>query len=382
MQLVLNEDQQMLQEAARSFCQKHAPIPVLRRLRDSRDETGFDREIYQRMVELGWTGMSLPETYGGYEFGHGGLGVVLEETGRTLASSPLISSILLCANLINALASDSQKQELLPKLISGDWLMALALDETPFHDPQKIRCQAQLDGERYVLNGDKTLVLDGHVADQLIVIARTGGAVDSVAGISAFLVDPASEGVTITRTWMVDSRNAARVNLKDVSVSEADRLGAEGEAFALLDQVLDVARIGIAAEMLGSAEEAFARIVDYLNQRQQFGVLIGSFQGLQHRAAEMYSEIELCKSLVRAGLSCLDDADASTEQRASLASACKAKLNDVFERVSNESIQMHGGIGMTDEFDIGFFIKRARVAQQFLGDAAFHRDRYATLNRF
>lgn len=382
MQLVLTEDQQMLQEAARSFCQKHAPIPVLRRLRDSRDETGFDREIYQRMVELGWTGMSLPEAYGGYDFGHGGLGVVLEETGRTLTSSPLISSILLCANLINALASDSQKQDLLPKLVSGERLMALALDETPFHDPQKIRTEARRKDEGYVLNGSKTLVLDGHVADQFIVIARTDGAVDSAAGISAFLVDPASEGVSITRTWMVDSRNAAQVSLSDVTVSEADRLGAEGEAFALLDQVLDVARIGVSAEMLGSVEEAFARIVDYLNQRQQFGVLIGSFQGLQHRAADMYSEIELCKSLVRAGLSCLDDADASAEQRASLASACKAKLNEVFELVSNESIQMHGGIGMTDEFDIGFFIKRARVAQQFLGDAAFHRDRYATLNRF
>ena len=382
MELVLSEDQQMLQEAARNFCQKHAPIPVLRRLRDSHDETGFDRDIYKQMVELGWTGMSLPETYGGYEFGHGGLGIVLQETGRTLTSSPLIASILLCANLINSLGSEAQKQNLLPKLIAGDWLMALGLDETPFHNPQKIRTRASKTGSDYVLNGSKTLVLDGHVADQLIVIARSDGDTDSTAGISAFLVDPAAKGVAVTRTWMVDNRNAARIELTDVKVAESDRLGSEGQAFPALEQVLDIARISVAAEMLGSIEESFTRIVDYLNQRQQFGVLIGSFQGLQHRAAEMYSEIELCKSLVRASLACLDDNQSSAEQRAGLASACKAKLNDVFELVSNESIQMHGGIGMTDEFDIGFFIKRARVAQQFLGDAAFHRDRYASLNNF
>lgn len=382
MELVLSEDQQMLQEAARNFCQKHGPIPVLRRLRDNHDETGFDRDIYQRMVELGWTGMSLPEAHGGYEFGHSGLGIVLQETGRTLTSSPLIASILLCANLINSLGSESQKQSLLPKLIAGDWLMALGLDETPFHDPRKIRTRASKTGGEYVLNGSKTLVLDGHVANQLIVIARSEGETDSTDGISAFLVDSTAQGVAVTRTWMVDNRNAARIELTDVTVAETDRLGPEGGAFPALEQVLDIARISVAAEMLGSVEEAFTRIVDYLNQRQQFGVLIGSFQGLQHRAAEMYSEIELCKSLVRAALACLDDDESTAQQRASLASACKAKLNDVFELVSNESIQMHGGIGMTDEFDIGFFIKRARVAQQFLGDAAFHRDRYAALNNF
>jgi len=382
MDLVLNEDQQMLQEAAHNFCQKHTPIQVLRRLRDSRDETGFDRDIYRQMVELGWTGMSLPEAFGGYEFGHSGLGIVLQETGRTLASSPLIGSILLCANLINALGTDDQKKSLLPRLVAGDLLMALALDETPFHDPRKISARAQKNGNSYVLNGNKTLVLDGHVADQLIVIARTTGDADNSDGISAFLVDPGASGVSITRTWMVDSRNAARIELSEVEVSDADRLGGEGQAFSELEQVLDIARIGVAAEMLGSVEEVFSRIVEYLNQRQQFGVLIGSFQGLQHRAAHMYSELELCRSLVRAALMSLDSTEATTGQRASLASACKAKLNDVFELVSNESIQMHGGIGMTDEFDIGFFIKRARVAQQLLGDASYHRDRYARLNHF
>jgi acyl-CoA dehydrogenase len=382
MTLVLNEDQQMLQEAARNFCQKHTPISQLRQLRDSRDETGFDRQIYQQMAELGWTGMSLPEAYGGFEFGHSGLAVVLEETGRTLTSSPLIASVLLGANLVNALGSEAQKQALLPRLIAGELLLALAIDETPFHAPTRIETRAEQQGDHYVLNGSKTLVLDGHVADKLLVVARSGGSADSSDGLSVFLLDRNSPGVEVTRTWMVDSRNSAKVVLKDVSVAAEDLLGSEGQAWAGLEQVLDIARVGLAAEMLGSMEETFSRIVDYLNQRQQFGVLIGSFQGLQHRAAVMYSEIELCRSILRAAMAAIDNEELSQQEVAALASAAKAKLSEVAELVSNEGVQMHGGIGMTDEFDIGFFIKRARVAQQFLGDAAFHRDRYASLHNF
>lgn len=382
MSLLLNEDQQMLQEAARNFCQKHTPISQLRQLRDSRDEHGFDQQAYQQMVELGWTGMSLPEAYGGFEFGHSGLAVVLEETGRTLTSSPLIASVLLGGNLINALGSEAQKQALLPGLIAGELLLALAIDESPFHNPTRIQTRAERQGDHYLLNGRKTLVLDGHVADKLLIVARSSGSDDSAEGLSVFLLDRNSPGLEITRQWMVDSRNSASVVLDNVKVPAEDLLGSEGQAWQDLEQVLDIARVGLAAEMLGSIQESFARIVDYLNQRQQFGVLIGSFQGLQHRAAVMYSEIELCTSIVRAAVAALDNRELAAQEVAALASAAKAKLSEVAELVSNEGIQMHGGIGMTDEFDIGFFIKRARVAQQFLGDAAFHRDRYASLNNF
>jgi acyl-CoA dehydrogenase len=382
MSLLLNEDQQMLQEAARNFCQKHTPISQLRQLRDSRDEHGFDQQAYQQMVELGWTGMSLPEAYGGFEFGHSGLAVVLEETGRTLTSSPLIASVLLGGNLINALGSEAQKQALLPRLIAGELLLALAIDESPFHNPTRIQTRAERQGDHYLLNGRKTLVLDGHVADKLLIVARSSGSDDSAEGLSVFLLDRNSPGLEITRQWMVDSRNSASVVLDNVKVPAEDLLGSEGQAWQDLEQVLDIARVGLAAEMLGSIQESFARIVDYLNQRQQFGVLIGSFQGLQHRAAVMYSEIELCTSIVRAAVAALDNRELAAQEVAALASAAKAKLSEVAELVSNEGIQMHGGIGMTDEFDIGFFIKRARVAQQFLGDAAFHRDRYASLNNF
>lgn len=382
MSLVLNEDQQMLQEAARNFCQKHTPVSQLRKLRDAKDAQGYDSAVWQQMLELGWSGMAIPEEYGGFEFGHAGLGIVLEETGRTLTCSPLIASILLGANLVNELGNVDQKRNLLPAVVSGETVLTLALDERPFHSPSRIATTASKQADGYLLNGSKTFVLDGHVADKVLVVARTAGEESGQEGISVFVVNRDAPGVKVTRTWMVDSRNAARIELSDVAVPTESLLGAEGEAWPGLEKVLDIARIGLAAEMLGSIREAFSMTVDYLNQREQFGVLIGSFQGLQHRAAIMYSEIELCKSLVRAGLAALDDADKSARDVAILASAAKSKLSEVFELVSNEAVQMHGGIGMTDEFDIGFYIKRARVAQQFLGDASYHRDRYASLQDF
>ena len=382
MTLVLSEEQQLLKDSAKNFCQQVSPIGNLRKLRDTKDADGFDRKIWAQMIELGWAGMAVPEAYGGFDFGYAGLGVVLEETGRTLVNSPLISTVLLAAIAITELGSEEQKQALLPKIVSGELLVALALDEHTTHSPSHIATTAEAADAGYVLNGVKTFVLDGHVAEKLIVVARTSGDTDSEDGISLFLVDADSEGVKVTRTWMVDSRNAAKLELTKVRVAADALLGQIDCGFKGLDRVLDIARIGLAAEMLGSIQEVFDRILLYLKQREQFGVLIGSFQGLQHRAATMYTEIELCKSVVRAALSALDDPKKSRADIAELASIAKSKLSEVFFLVSNEGIQMHGGIGMTDEFDIGFFIKRARVAQQFLGDASFHRDRYATLNSF
>ena len=225
-------------------------------------------------------------------------------------------------------------------------------------------------------------MLDGHIANKLVVVARTSGAIDDEAGLSVFLVDAAAEGVSINRSWMVDSRNASMLSLNNVKLGADALLGAEGDAYTSLTRVLDIGRIGVAAEMLGSMQQAFEITLDYLKQREQFGVLIGSFQGLQHRAAEMYSEIELCKSAVRAALAALDDADKTDADIAEFASIAKAKLSEVATLVSNEAVQMHGGIGMTDEYDIGFYMKRARVAAAFLGDALFHRERYASLIGF
>ena len=382
MSLVLTEDQQLLKDSAKNFCQQIAPISVLRKLRDEKSERGYDEAVWQQMVELGWPGMAVAEEHGGFEFGYAGLGVVLEESGRTLVNSPLIASVLFGASLLTEAGSAEQKSALLPKVVSGELLLAVAIDEAPVHNPQHINTSARKDGDHYILDGEKSFVLDGHIANKLIIVARTEDDVESTAGVSLFLVDSDAQGLDIQRTLMVDNRNAARLTLQQVKVPVESLLGGEGAGFEALDRVLDIVRIGVAAEMLGSATEVFERIVDYLKQREQFGVQIGSFQALQHRAAEMYSELELCKSVVRAAVGALDDDSKSAEDRAKMASLAKAKLCEVSELISNEGIQMHGGIGMTDEFDIGFFIKRARAAQQFLGDAAFHRNRYASLHNF
>lgn len=382
MALVLSEDQQMLQDAARNFCAQNCPVSVLRRLRDEKNELGFDQAIWSQMVELGWAGMALPEAYGGFDFGYSGLGIVLEQTGKTLVSSPLISSVLLGATAINLAGNEEQKTSLLPKIAAGELLVALAVDEGPFHRPEKIALRARKEGNSYFLTGQKTFVLDGHVANRLIVVARTAGEESDSQGISLFLVNPETEGLSIQHNAMVDSRNSAKVGFDEVRVPAENLLGTEHEGYESLTRVLDTGRIGLAAEMLGSITQVFEQTVEYLKQREQFGVLIGAFQALQHRAAIMYSEIELCKSVVRAALAALDDPESDGEKIAAMASLSKAKLSEVNELVSNEGIQMHGGIGMTDEFDIGFYLKRARVAQQFLGDASFHRDRYATLHHF
>jgi len=380
--LTLSEDQRLLKDSARGFCQQNAPISAMRTLRDTKDENGYSKELWRQMIDMGWAGMAIPEDYGGYQFGYVGLGLLLEETGRNLVCSPLISSVLLSATAITQMGSSEQKSALLPKLVAGELLMALAVDEKPQHAPHRIAVSAVKTAQGYQLSGQKTFVLDGHIADKLIVVARTSGASDSVEGISLFLVGSDQPGVKITRTLMVDCRNAARVNLDKVDVTEGALLGEQDKGFDGLNKVLDIARIGLAAEMLGSIEQAFEHIITYLKQREQFGVLIGSFQGLQHRAAAMYSEIELCRSVVRAATAALDDPGKTAEQISQFASIAKSKLSETFFLVSNEAVQMHGGIGMTDEFDIGFYLKRARVAQQFLGDACFHRDRFATSHNF
>ena len=382
MALVLSEDQQLLRDSARHFCQDNAPISVVRRLRDEKSELGYDEAIWRQMIELGWPGMAIAEKYGGFEFGYTGLGLVLEETGRTLASSPLISSVLLGASLLSEAGNEEQKSKLLPQIVAGDLRLAVGVDEGPHHAPSRVACSAVKEGTEYILTGTKSFILDGQTADKLLVSARTSGESYSEGGISLFMLDANAQGLQIQRTTMVDSRNSANLVMDQVRVSEDSLLGVEGAGFTALDTTLDIARIGVASEMLGSVQEIFQRIVEYLKQREQFGVQIGAFQALQHRAAQMYSEIELCRSAVLGALRCLDDPSATAKDRAIMASLAKAKLSEVSETVSNEGIQMHGGIGMTDEFDIGFFLKRARVAQQFLGDASFHRDRYATLHNF
>lgn len=379
MAMVLSEEQQLLKDSAREFVKSKTPISSLRKLRDDEDATGFDKTLWKEMADMGWAGIIFPEEFGGLDFGYQGLGIVLEETGRTLAASPLVSTVLTCGTAVMLGGSDEQKADILPKIAAGDHIMALAVDEGPHHNPLTIKTNAEKDGDGFKLTGEKTFVLDGHVADQLIVVARTSGAPGDKEGLTLFLVDPKATGVSITRNIMVDSRNAATITLEGVTVGAGDVLGKVDRGFDVLEPTLDRARIGLAAEMFGGASECFERTMEYLKTRKQFGALIGTFQALKHRAAEMFSELELSKSVVLEGLTAIDSDSNSVPLLASLA---KARLCETYNLVTLEGVQMHGGIGMTDEEEIGFFMKRARVAEATFGNAKYHQNRYAQIEGF
>lgn len=369
MALILNEEEKMLKSSAREFLADRAPVEALRRLRDEQDVYGYDRALWREMSEMGWGSLTIADEYGGLGFGYVGLGQILEETGRTLTASPLVSTVLLGATAINVGGSEGQKKALLPEIMEGNLITALAFEEKNIHRPFDITTTAQKSGDGYQISGKKVFVLDGHVADKLIVSALVDGE------IALFLVDAKAAGVSIERRIMMDSRNAATISFEGVEASEADKLGGKAE----LEKVLDIARIGLCAEMLGSMQEAFERTVAYLKEREQFGVPIGSFQALQHRAANMFSEIELCKAMT---LKCLQAIDKDDKRLAMKASMLKAKVGETIFMVSNEAVQMFGGIGVTDDEEIGFFMKRARVAQQTFGDYNYHLDRFASLNGF
>ena len=376
MALVLNEEQRLLQDTARDFLSSCAPVESLRKLRDGSSETGYAPDLWQQMAELGWASIILPEQYGGLEFGFLGLGVVMEESGRTLTASPLLASAVVGASAVLLGGREQQKETLLPEIATGKLTLALALEESHHHRPTHIATTAEKQGDNFVINGNKTFVLDGHSADQLIVVARTSGDNRASNGLTLLLVDRQTPGIDCRRTIMVDSRNAANISFDNVIIPADNVLGEVNEGWSILEPVLDRGRVAIAAEMMGCALEAFERTMQYLKEREQFGVLIGSFQALQHRAAHMQSELELCRSVLLQALSTVDDVP---EQLPLLASLAKARLNELVKLVTNEAVQMHGGIGVTDELEIGFFLKRARVAMQVYGDTGYHKDRYATL---
>lgn len=377
MAFVLTEEQTMLRDMATQFFSEQVAVSNLRALRDQSDPTGYDAAIWQQVVELGFAGILIPETYGGTGFGPVGMGLVMEQAGRTLAATPLFSTAILSAGLILELGNDSQKQAYLPKIAAGETIMAVAIDEGAHHRPAHITTQATEKDGKFLIDGEKTFVLDGHMADTLLVVARSSGAAGDASGLCVYCVDPKAAGVTITRTIMVDSRNAAHIKFDQVEAEAA--LGSVGQAAQGIEKVLDMARIMMSAEMLGGLQMVFETTIDYLKDRKQFGQIIGSFQALQHRAAEMFCEVEIAQSVVLDGLSALEENRNDIARSASLA---KARLCDASRLITNEGVQMHGGIGMTDAVDVGLYLKRARVQSQIFGDSGFHTDRYASLGAY
>jgi acyl-CoA dehydrogenase len=329
------------------------------------------------MKDMGWTGMLIAEEHGGSDFGHVGMALVCEEMGRTLAASPFLSTAVMAATAIRRGGSGEQQKKWLPAISEAKAIIALAVDEGRKHAPEQTALKAEMTGNAFTLNGEKIFVLDGHVADAILVAARTAGEPGDKNGISLFLVDAKAPGISIERVVGVDSRISARIKFDHVHAVEA--LGETGKGFGLLENALNAGRAGVAAELLGVAGESLDRTVAYLKERKQFGKPIGSFQALQHRAAHLFGEIELLRSLVLAACVTLDQ---SPDAAATAVSAAKYKACEVGRLAVSEAVQMFGGMGMTDEVDIGLFMKRARAAQEMLGDAYFHADRFALSQKY
>ena len=379
MALILNEEQSMLRDSARGLISDKAPVSHLRQLRDSKDSIGFSRDLWRAFSEMGFSGLLVPEDFGGSGLGCVEAGVVMEEIGRTLMPSPFLSTAVLAASALARGGSAGQKSEHLPKIAQGTLLAALAIDEGAKHRPLQTAMQAVRSGNGFRLSGAKAFVVDGHTADLLIVAARSAGSPGESDGMTLFLVDPKTKGIELERTAMVDSHNAARIVFDDVEINADGVLGEVDQGFALLQGVLNIGRGAVASEMVGVAEEAFSRTVGYLKARKQFGRLIGEFQALQHRAAHLYTEIEITRAAVLKALQTLDEDFANAGAAVAVA---KARAGSTATLAVQEGVQMHGGMGMTDQFDIGFFMKRARVCQELFGDSNFHADQLARLKNY
>jgi len=382
MALVLTEEQELLRDTARGFVGGRSSLKRIRALRDGADGDGFSRDLWREMARLGWVGIVLPEEHGGLGLGYTELALVMEELGKGLAPEPMLSTVLLGANAILLGGPEVQRAAHLPAVASGERLLALAHQEPHGrYDVHHVETRAERAGSGWALRGEKTQVLDGHVADLLVVSARTSRNVRDAEGITLFAIPPDAAGVAIQRQARLDGRNAAIVRLDGVRVDADAVIGDIDRGGPLLGRAIDRATIGLAAEMLGGMTAAFEMTVEYLKTRRQFDVPIGSFQALKHRAAKLFCELELARSSVMHAARTVDEGrdDAAVARAASLA---KARCADAFILAGYEGVQMHGGIGMTDEHDIGLYLKRARVAEKTFGDSAWHRDRFAALDGY
>ncbi|MBB3032527.1 acyl-CoA dehydrogenase family protein [Alteriqipengyuania lutimaris] len=352
---VLNEEQEMLRDMAREWTKNEHPVAAWRQVRDAGKP--FDEDAWTAMAEMGWAGIIIPEEHGGTDFGWLSLGLVVEETGKTLAAGPLVPSALAASAIVLG-GSEEQKSEFLPRLATGELIGTIAFDEGPRHAGLDVSTSVH-DGR---LTGTKAFVHEASRAGIYIVLAQDG----------VYLVEK-GKGVSIAKRAMVDMRDHAEIDFND---APAQKLAAGGSDLA--QKILDHARVLTAAEMLGMSQAVFDTTLDYLKQRVQFNQVLATFQALQHRMADLYTELELGRSAVEGGLQAIDSGFAVTEA----AALAKARANDLLHHMSKEGLQLHGGIGMTDEYDVGFFLKRARILEASWGSSSHLRDLYATMKAF
>lgn len=374
MALVINEEQNMLKSSAKELLDLKSPISHMRELRDD-NYNQFDVDLWKEMVEMGWTALTIPEKYNGLNFGYVGLGQVLEEMGRKLTVSPIISTVLVSTTLISLSKNEVLKRKLFDEIMNGKKLCSLAHEESSHHNPNINLSIISKNNEKFILNGKKRFVIDGSISDYLIVSANN----ESSGKLVLIILDSKSKGITFNNKVHMDSKNYSDILFSNVEFSKSGFLSSDDDGQKLLSKTLDISCVGLAAEMLGNIQQAFEMTMQYLKEREQFGVKIGSFQSLQHRSAIMFGEIELCKSIVLKALQAIDNDEQNLPELASLA---KSKLGLTSKLVTNEAVQMHGGIGMTDDSDIGFFLKRTRVTQRTFGDSNYHLDRVAKINNY
>ena len=378
MAMTYNEDQSMLRDSARDFMKTEAPVAHLRKYRDMDCKDGFSHDLWKQFSEMGFTGILIPEADGGLGMGHVEAGIVLEEIGRNLSPSPFLSTSVIAVEALKA-ADKAMRDRWFPGILAGETVIGIALEEGKKHHPEKIALKAERSGNGFKLSGAKQFVVQGSSADMLIVAARTGGAVGETDGLTLFDVEKDAAGLSLDAARTVDSAMAARVAFDGVEVNADAVIGDVDGGWAVLSKMLNAGRTGSAAEMVGVGTGAMDLTFDYLKQRKQFGRVIGEFQALQHRAAHLYGEMEMARSAVLKAQNFLDEEDPRAELYASVA---KAKAGLACSLSVREGVQMHGGIGMTDEYDIGLYMKRDRALAEYMGDIYFHADRVAKLNGY
>jgi alkylation response protein AidB-like acyl-CoA dehydrogenase len=375
MPLFLTDEQAMLRDTARDFVGESAPVKHMRSLRDANDATGFAPALWKQFAEMGFTSILIAENEGGLGLGNVEAGIVLEEIGRNLTPSPFLSTAVAAVTALQG-GSQAQRDAWFPRIAAGEAVAAIAVDEGAKHRPANVALKAERSGNGFRLSGAKSFVAHGHVADLLIVSARTAGAAGEEAGVTLFAVEKGARGLSAHAERLADASLAARIDFDGVEVDADAVIGEVDGGWSVLMRTLSAGRAGAAAEMLGVGGGAMDMTVDYLRQRKQFGVAIGSFQALQHRAAHLYSEMEVARAAVLKAQQHLDAGSPNAERHAMVAKAMTGLATTL---AVQEGVQMHGGIGMTDEYDIGLYMKRGRVLAELFGDANFQADRLARL---
>ena len=368
--LVMSEEETMLADSARGFLDGAAPVKALRDLRDA--GRSHDPDLWREMAQMGWTGVLVPEDAGGSDMGHAAANVLAGELGKTLVASPFLSTAVIAATALRQVG-DARANAALARIASGDVTYALAIDERRKFDPNKVDLVAKRDGNGFRLSGKKTFVVDGGNADRMLVLARTD------EGLTLFDLPSDRDGITRDAQNMIDARDAAKVEFNDVAATGDEVLGQLDDAETVLRPALQAGQAALAAEMTGLSAGAFGMTVGYLKERKQFGVEIGRFQALQHRAAHLWCEIEVTASAILHAGRMLDEDPQNADLAVSLA---KARATSTAQLAVMEGVQMHGGIGMTDAYDMGFFMKRARVSAEWLGDYGYHAGIVAKLRGF